>query len=759
MVDGTMFLSIRNFVNGLLRKIIWNVGKLANTYGLQAYAAIWITAMMLGYYGYYQYYHYGYYNHQFKVLLPWTEILYQTFQLFALKSSIDWSTGIPFIWQLEMARWMALLFTSVTAGMILVLGVFSKKIQSLMLWTISDHVIICGSGRIGSKLIKRFSDENNKYNHIVVIEQNKQNKSLESFMHSGISVVYGDAKDANILKNAGIERAKYLITALGDDNANAEVAIQAKSLVEKRKNGTLTCLVNILDPKLCDFIKIKEFDYINNEKFKLEFFNLYEKGASLIFETYPLLRSKDTNLLIVGLGSMGESLAIQAAKNCWDNYVRTKNRLNITVVDRDAVSKVKSMSLRYPHLETFCNIRYENCDIHASDFLDVTFQHLLSGETPITAIFICVAADKDGFSTALLLHHYLGEKNIPIIVRMNSDEGLASLLKEQNNDNTFSNLHSFGLWDQTCNASIIEGTTSIIAKAIHEEYFEEQKKLGVLEYSKPTMRPWDELDDDTKSSNLNTAHGVTIKIESVLCSFSKLTDWEAPLFEFEPIEIIRLGMMEHDRWCKDRLNAGWKYNKERNDQKKLHPSLVSWAELSVEDKKKDFDNIMKLPSVLSRVDIHIYRKDILELIARAYYNFTQKDAIEKKSWWEAPEKIRTQILKEANIIKNSLDKCDFAITGYIEGESLGEITAEDVDDIAKAYYDMSLEDISHTENNSPRRSWNELSEENRQLCRSKVDFWPEMFIRSKMQMYNVSRLMEIYKMDLKLLEGFYKSSR
>ncbi|WP_321418052.1 hypothetical protein [uncultured Methanomethylovorans sp.] len=126
---------------------------------------------------------------------------------------------------------------------------------------------------------------------------------------------------------------------------------------------------------------------------------------------------------------------------------------------------------------------------------------------------------------------------------------------------------------------------------------------------------------------------------------------------------------------------------------------------------------------------------------------------------EPSKEVRIQNLKEASIIKNSLEICGFAITGYIEEEeeeSLGEIAAEDVDEIAKAYYEMSLEDISHTENNSPKKVWYKLPEEKKQSYRSKVDFWPEMFIESEMQMYNVIRLMETYKTDLKLLDDFYK---
>lgn len=762
-------LSIRNVIHQFLKAIIWNSERLQNKVVLWAYAFLWVLTMGFGVYGFYKYF-------QFKGLgSPWGEILYQTFQLFTLKSgNFDWS-NIPFVWQLEVARWLALLFTSVTAGMLLLLGVFSKEIHSLVLWTTRDHVIVCGSGRIGSRMVKEFK----KQYPVVVIEQDKHSKALESFRLSGISIVFGDAKDENILKNAGIERAKYLITALGDDNANAEVAILARRLVENRKDGPLICFLHVLDPKLCDLIKVKEFDYSNDDNFKLDFFNLYENGASLIFEKYPLLKrsnscNENVHLLVVGLGNMGESLVIRAAKNWWGNFVRTKTRLNITVVDRDAAAKVKSMCLRYPHLRIFCNIVDENCDIHASDFLQVKLQRLLSGEIPITAIFICVMDDNDGLSAALLLQHYLEEKNVPIIVRLNSDEGLSSILTEQNNCTEFNNLHAFGLWDETCKLSIIDGTYQTIAQAIHEEYYHEQKKLGVKKGSKPAMCPWKELSPEIKGSNLDAAHHVTNKMAAALCSLSKLTDWEAQLFDFEPIEVVRLGTMEHKRWCKERKIAGWTYNKERNDEKKQHPSLVPWTELSADDKKKDFDTIIKLPLVLSRIDIHIYRVNILMLITQAYYKCDFKsegkwihdqskakkwaEACEK-TWWNLADEQKKEYLEKARMIKNSLDKCGLGITGYVEDEQLSGIMPKDINDIAKTYYELSLENQAPSDKNSSINKWDELSDREHKKFIDEVNSWTKIFIESKMQIYNIARQMNIYENDLKILDELIQEKK
>ena len=740
MADDKEKQSIASTINVIVRTTVWKINRLVSSHGLQVYAVLWVLTMLFGFYGFYKYF-------QFKGLgSPWAEILYQTFQLFTLKSgNFDWS-NIPFVWQLEMARWLALMFTSVTAGMLILLGMFSKQVQSLVLWTTRDHVVICGSGRIGSRLIKEFSK---KYT-VVVIEQDKQNKALESFRHSGGSIVLGSAKDRNVLKNAGAERAKYLISALGDDNSNAEVIIQAQRLVENRKGDPLLCFASINDPKLCDLIKVKEFDYSNQGNLKLEFFNVYESGARTIFNDYPTLSNSSrcnvpAYMLVIGLGNMGESLVIRAAKNCRNNFEKTKNKLNIIVVDREATDNIKSMCLRYPTLEAYCNIVGEDCDINSSDFLGAKFHQLILGETPITAIFICIMDDSDGLSMAFLLHQRLGEKNVPIIVRLNNGEGLSTLLTKQNKDSVFENIHAFDLWDNTCKLGIIDGTHETIAQAIHEEYFYEQQKLGVQIGSKPSMHPWNELSEEMKGSNHASAYHLENKMEASLCYISKLTDWKTPDFKFEPFEIVRLGIMEHERWCNEKLMNKWEYNEHRDDDKKQHNSLVPWTELLAEDKKKDFDTIIKLPLVLYRADLKICRIDVIKLIAQAFYQYDlELDEMAEKTWWKASEDDKNKYLNKARNVKKALDECGFGITGYVESEEppLNKIIPEDFDEIKKTYYDILAKENSEMS----------LSDQERKRLGDEVKVWPKIFSSSKMAIYNVDKQMKVYEKDLKILD-------
>jgi voltage-gated potassium channel len=95
----------------------------------------------------------------------------------------------------------------------------SKQINS-----IKDHYIICGFGRMGSIICREFMHSRAPF---VVVEDNPE---IVSTMDADILVLQGDATQDSILQQAGIERAKGLISVLQSDAANLYVVLSARGL-------------------------------------------------------------------------------------------------------------------------------------------------------------------------------------------------------------------------------------------------------------------------------------------------------------------------------------------------------------------------------------------------------------------------------------------------------------------------------------------------------------------------------------------------
>lgn len=101
--------------------------------------------------------------------------------------------------------------------------VFKKRKMRRKIATLAEHYIICGYGRMGSIIAKEL-----KANSIpvVIIEKNESNISEQE----DLLYVIGDATHDQVLKSAGIEKAKGLITVLPSDAENLYVVLSAREL-------------------------------------------------------------------------------------------------------------------------------------------------------------------------------------------------------------------------------------------------------------------------------------------------------------------------------------------------------------------------------------------------------------------------------------------------------------------------------------------------------------------------------------------------
>lgn len=88
-----------------------------------------------------------------------------------------------------------------------------------------DHYIICGLGRIGSRIAQDLERQQVPY---VVIEQDSE--KLDRMATEAMLYVTGNAEEEETLQAAGIERAKGLILTLPDDSANVFVTLVAREL-------------------------------------------------------------------------------------------------------------------------------------------------------------------------------------------------------------------------------------------------------------------------------------------------------------------------------------------------------------------------------------------------------------------------------------------------------------------------------------------------------------------------------------------------
>jgi voltage-gated potassium channel len=102
---------------------------------------------------------------------------------------------------------------------------------------LKGHFILCGYGRVGQEIARTFSEERTPF---VVIENNEER--LAKAERDGYLCLLADATSDEVLKEAGIERARGLVAALGSDADNTYITLSTRGLrpdlfIEARSSG------------------------------------------------------------------------------------------------------------------------------------------------------------------------------------------------------------------------------------------------------------------------------------------------------------------------------------------------------------------------------------------------------------------------------------------------------------------------------------------------------------------------------------------
>jgi voltage-gated potassium channel len=90
---------------------------------------------------------------------------------------------------------------------------------------LTNHVIICGYGRIGQMLAREL--QAGKADFVIVERGDGRTTAAREL---GFLSLQGDATDEDVLRRAGISRARALATVLPDDAANVFITLSARSL-------------------------------------------------------------------------------------------------------------------------------------------------------------------------------------------------------------------------------------------------------------------------------------------------------------------------------------------------------------------------------------------------------------------------------------------------------------------------------------------------------------------------------------------------
>jgi voltage-gated potassium channel Kch len=532
-------------------------------------------------------------------------LIYKAAQALLLNANLG---TMPANWYLAATSVLVPALTFVTVAAVL-LAVFKEKAELFLIrHSYEDHVVICGLGKKGWLFVKDFRAHNQR---VIVVEKDAVNPMLDEARKTLAMVIIGNAQEEDVLKRANIEHAAQLICVCGEDGVNAEIAALAQDLVRTRRKGALSCLAHIFSPRLGTLLRANIVTK-GYELFRVDFFNVFRNAAREMLETSNPFGEKSSrqaprpHILIVGLGWLGESLLIEAAKQ-WhsEHFEESKVQLVVTVIDKQAARLTGLLCARYPSLKTVCRLEPLDLDCESLEFHEAAF---LAGDgigVPVTRIYVCLAHPTLGLDAGLsLARTWEGGNRVPVMVRTDHEWGLPKLMPE--------GIRFFGILDQTCDvAALNEAAFEKLAQRIHERYVEEETKKNLTLKDNSNLVNWENLKENIKESNRFQAADICAKIHSVDCTIVPRVDWMADHFNFKAngIGVVDLAKQEHDRWLgeKRRLGYVWGPKKDAEAVPHTHPYILEWEDLLPCIRQKDITAIEHIPALLASVDLDIRR--------------------------------------------------------------------------------------------------------------------------------------------------------
>jgi hypothetical protein len=157
--------------------------------------------------------------------------------------------------------------------------------------------------------------------------------------------------------------------------------------------------------------------------------------------------------------------------------------------------------------------------------------------------------------------------------------------------------------------AVFDSLIEPLARAIHEKFVQEETKKETEKKPETdaNMQPWEKLREDTREENRKQARDIKAKLQAVSCGVIPAGEKGVALFVFTLEEIEIMAIMEHNRWMHSKLDAGWTYAPgKRDDEKKTHPCLLPWEQLTNEEQEKDRQAMQKLPSLLADIGLEVY---------------------------------------------------------------------------------------------------------------------------------------------------------
>ncbi|MPM40214.1 hypothetical protein SDC9_86854 [bioreactor metagenome] len=473
-------------------------------------------------------------------------------------------------------------------------SVFRDNVTQLRVALKQHPTVIIGAGRKGRSIAADLLERHDE--KAVIVEQQAGHKSSAELRRAGHLVIKGDAAFKETLKSAGALKARQLICFARDQTVGVQVAGQLRELWRKKAGDGgehCDCHVHLDNPRLVDLFR--SHGNARDEAVRVHFFNLHKMMARSLFQRLPqelapaLQRGEVRKLRVdlIGFTNPGQAILLQGLRVLHLGLAQgVAWHVWVDASQGTPGSARQALLARHPLADEVADIRFHSVDAQYRALLDAQAGE---AEGTLSLVICALPSDEASLTAAAEILHATPSGDFRVFALCEDASGLAALLTGPGQANQASQrLKLFGNLEEFCTVEMICGAQQDrLAQAIHADYL--QLTQGTAGESDAYKTAWEALDEDARDANRAQADHLPYKLMLVGGSVANIDE---QALEF-------LAAIEHQRWAAHRYLNGWRYGPERDDERRLHPSLVPWAELSEGEREKDRDAVRRMAQLQS----------------------------------------------------------------------------------------------------------------------------------------------------------------
>ena len=132
-------------------------------------------------------------------------------------------------------------------------------------------------------------------------------------------------------------------------------------------------------------------------------------------------------------------------------------------------------------------------------------------------------------------------------------------------------------------------------------------KIVYETYYKINMKPWGDLSEDEKWSNMHQVMYMTVILNAVGYGVRPKEKGKIKFPKIKDSDFEKMAEMEHGRWNTERLGRGWSYGQNKDATNKISPYIVPWNDLPEKIKEYDRVPVKNFPELLAKAGFEVYQ--------------------------------------------------------------------------------------------------------------------------------------------------------